>query len=63
VPPAQGVIEEITVERRDVGCHGFWQRGRFAIFDVRITDTDARSARNRDFSKVIAAQEKKKKDK
>ena len=27
VPPAQGVIEEITVERGDVGCHGFWQRG------------------------------------
>ena len=58
----QGTVQ-ITEERGDVGCHGFWQRGRFAIFDVRITDTEARSARGRDFLKVLAAQEKEKKDK
>ena len=58
----QGTVQ-ITEERGDVGCHGFWQRGRFAIFDVRITDTEARSAQGRDFLKVLAAQEKEKKDK
>ena len=63
VPAAPRGIEQPTVERGDVGCHGFWQRGRYAIFDIRITDTDARSARNRDYSKVISAQEKEKKDK
>ena len=51
------------MEWGDVGCHGFWQLGRLAIFDVRITDTDARSAWNWDYSKVIVAQEKEKNDK
>ena len=36
----------ITGERRDAGVHGFWERGRPCIFNVRITDTDARSYRN-----------------
>ncbi|KAL7426097.1 hypothetical protein ACHAXH_000232 [Discostella pseudostelligera] len=35
---------QITEERGDVGVHGFWQRQQMAIFDVRIMDTDARSA-------------------
>ena len=50
-------------ERGDAGCHGFWQRGRPAIFDIRITDTQARSYRNKNPKKVLAAQEKEKKDK
>ena len=54
---------QINGERGDVGVHGFWERGRPCIFDVRITDTDARSHRNKDVSKVLAAQEKEKKDK
>ena len=33
------------------------------MFDIRITDTDARSHRNKDPEKVLAAQEKEKKDK
>ena len=54
---------QTTEERGDAGVHGFWQRQRMAIFDVRITDTDARSARGRDYTKVLAAQEKEKKTK
>jgi hypothetical protein len=50
-------------KRGDAACYGFWARQRDCIFDVRITDTDARSYRNKDYEKVIAAQEKKKKDK
>ena len=30
-----------TGERGDAGAHDFWQRGRIAIFDVRITDTQS----------------------
>ena len=50
-------------ERGDASCHGFWKRGREAIFDVRITDTECRSNRNRCYTKVLASQEKEKKDK
>ena len=53
----------ITGERGDAGVHAFWKRGRTAIFDVRITNTESRSYRNRDFEKVLASQEKEKKDK
>ena len=49
--------------RRDVGVPGFWANGRYCIFDVRITDTDARSHGRKDPQKVIADQEKEKKDK
>ena len=63
--PTTGELDEMqtTGERGDAGVHGFWQRGRQAIFDVRITDTDARSARGRDFTKILASHEKEKKDK
>ena len=49
--------------RGDIGAHGFWQRGRTAIFDVRITDTDAPSYRSRAPAKVLQSQEREKKDK
>ncbi len=29
--------------RGDVTAHGFWKRGTTAIFDIRVTDTDAAS--------------------
>ncbi len=54
---------QTTEEQGDAGVHGFWQRQQMAIFDVRITDTDARSARGRDYTKVLAAHEKEKKTK
>jgi hypothetical protein len=53
-----------TGERGDASAHGFWQRGRTAIFDVHITDTQSRSHRyrNEDYQKVLAQQEKEKKN-
>jgi hypothetical protein len=49
--------------RGDVAVDGFWKHGRRCIFDVRITDTETRSTRNRDPSKVLNKCEKLKKDK
>ncbi len=50
--PVTGEQDEMqtTKERGDAGVHGFWQRQRTAIFDVRTTDTEARSARGRDYT-------------
>jgi len=39
--------------RGDVGAHSFWKRGRTAIFDVQICDTDAKSYGNRTLKKVL----------
>ena len=52
-----------TEERGDASCHGFWERGRTCIFDMRITDTDAKSYRKKEFGKVLSQHEKEKKDK
>ena len=53
----------IDGKRGDAGVHGFWQPGRLCIFDIRITDTDARSHRHKLPGKVLEDQEKEKKDK
>ena len=55
-----GALPEL---RGDVAAHGFWARGTTAIFDVRVTDTDAASNRNRDPAKVLKKQEEDKKTK
>jgi hypothetical protein len=61
---AHGLGNEVPPESRgDVSAHGFWKRGTTAIFDVRITDTDAPTYRNQDPVKVLASHEKLKKDK
>ena len=57
------VSSDIDETRGDFGIHGFWERGRLCIFDVRITDTDARSHRHKAHEKVLADQEKEEKDK
>jgi hypothetical protein len=49
--------------RGDVAAHGFWTRGTTAIFDIRVSDTDARSFRNQDPTKVLERQAKAKKSK
>ena len=57
------LLTSVTGERGDASCHGFWERGRNTIFGIRITDTEAPSYPNQDFTKVLAAQEKEKKRK
>ncbi|KAL7475639.1 hypothetical protein ACHAW6_001560 [Cyclotella cf. meneghiniana] len=37
----------------DVLAHGFWQRARGTIFDIRLCDMDAWSYSNMDFSKIL----------
>ncbi len=49
--------------RGDVAVHGFWKRGQTAIFDIRVTDTDAPSYRSMDPHKILAKQEREKKAK
>ena len=55
--------QDVQELRGDVAVHGFWSRGTTAIFDIRVTDTDARSYRTQDPKKVLKKQEKDKKDK
>jgi hypothetical protein len=51
-----------TGKRGDARAHGFWQSGSSAIFDVRIMDTQSCSYWNKDYQKVLAQQEKEKKN-
>ena len=49
----------VARERGDASCHGFWERRRGnIIFDMQITYTEARSYSKKDFTKILAAQEK-----
>jgi hypothetical protein len=49
--------------RGDVAVHGFWRRGATAVFDIRVTDTNAPTYRGLTPRKVLAKHEKEKKDK
>lgn len=44
------------IRSSNVAAHGFWTRDTTAIFDVRITDTNARSHRNSDPAKALERQ-------
>jgi hypothetical protein len=50
-------------DRGDILIRGLFERGKETIIDVRVTDTDAASYRNKDPDKVLATQEKEKKRK
>jgi len=54
---------EVDGKRGDAGVHGFWKPGCLCIFDIRITDTDARSYRHKHPKQVLETHEKEKKDK
>eukprot|EP00804_Cyclotella_cryptica_P019798 CCRYP_009693-RA/>CCRYP_009693-RA protein AED:0.29 eAED:0.30 QI:0/0/0/1/0/0.14/7/0/1059 len=49
--------------RGDVSAHGFWQRARSTVFDVRITDTDAKSYGNCSSAKLLERFAREKRDK
>jgi hypothetical protein len=53
----------ITEEQGDASCHGFWERGRTCIFNMSITDTDAKSYWRKEFGQVLSQHKKEKKDK
>ena len=63
VGAAAGTTTVPPESRGDIGCRGFWKRGTTAIFDVRVTDTDAPSYRGQDPVKILAKQEDEKKGK
>jgi hypothetical protein len=60
---ARGAATILPETRGDVAVHGFWKRGATAIFDIRVTDTDAPTYRGLAPQKVLAKHEKEKKDK
>jgi len=47
----------ITAERGDLLVHGFFCRGRDAIFDIRLQDLDAQTHINKDPQKCLVASE------
>jgi hypothetical protein len=49
--------------RGDVAVHGFWRRGAATIVDVRVTDVDSASKAKLDPRKILAKQEREKKEK
>jgi hypothetical protein len=60
--PAGGLEAEASELRGDISTHRFWTRGNTTIFDVRVTDTDAPSHSGQDPFKVLAKQEREKRD-
>lgn len=61
-PTADGPAQAQAELRGDISAHGFWTRGKTTIFDVRVTDTDAPSHSGQDPYKVLAKQERAKRD-
>ncbi|KAL7474268.1 hypothetical protein ACHAW6_000257 [Cyclotella cf. meneghiniana] len=49
--------------RGNVLAHGFWNRGRGTVFDVRICNNDSHSYGNTSSSKILEHHAKEKKDK
>ena len=56
-------MEAMPETRGNVAIHGFWHCGATVIFNIRVTDTNAPSHQGQDPKKVLAKQEKEKKDK
>ena len=59
---ATGTLPEPDLQG-DVGVHGFWAAGTQAIFDVRVTDTNAPSQHNVDPANILNKHERAKKAK
>lgn len=61
-----GAAADLAVEpalQGDKGIRNFYSRGKGCIFDIRITNTECRTHRNKQPLKCLAGQEKAKKDK
>lgn len=48
------LVEHNKELRGDIAVHGLWNPGRTAIFDVRVSDTYAKSYSGKDPKKVMA---------
>ncbi|KAL7475125.1 hypothetical protein ACHAW6_001055, partial [Cyclotella cf. meneghiniana] len=61
-PPPPTSLNNITGDEAqgDILMHGFWQRARGTIFDIRICDTEARSYANTSSDKVLECTSKEK---
>ena len=69
-PPLQPVINKTGYKktaklddgaRLDVRARGFWRRGQNAFFDVRVTNPDCDSQRNKSIKSILGDHETKKK--
>ena len=56
-------VQEVNQDRGDVLIRGLWEKATDCIIDVRVTDTNAPSAINKDPHIVLATQEREKKKK
>jgi hypothetical protein len=62
-PEVQRLTRSGDKDHGDLLIRGFWARGTDAIVNVRVTDTDAKSYCSHDPHKVLAQQEREKKNK
>jgi hypothetical protein len=66
-PAKEDVVKRINPQvdddRGDILVRGFWARGTDCIIDVRVTNTDAKSQRQKDPAKVLSQHEREKKRK
>jgi hypothetical protein len=62
-PIVKRINPQVNDNHGDILVRGFWARGTDCIIDVRVTNTDAKSQRQKDPAKVLTQHEREKKRK